>query len=79
MKPRTTIVLAASHLAVAAIGGPTTVASHLTELARVTQADEFMVVSDVFDPLLRLRSLDIVAQAMRSASPVSSDAMTMGA
>ena len=52
-------------LAVAAIGGLATVKAHFEELARVTQADEFMIVSDVYDPVLRLRSLDIAAQAMR--------------
>ena len=30
----------------------------------VTQADEFMLVSDVYDPALRLRSLDLAAAAM---------------
>jgi hypothetical protein len=30
-------------------------------LADNTQADEFMLVCDVFDPALRLRSLDIAA------------------
>lgn len=53
-------------LAVAAIGGPATVKAHFEELARLTQADEFMIVSDVYDPALRLRSLDIAAQAMRA-------------
>ena len=32
-------------------------------LARDTRADEFMLVSDVFDPALRLRSLTLTAQA----------------
>ncbi len=58
-------------LAVAAIGGPATVAAHFEELARVTKADEFMIVSDVFDPALRLRSLDIAAQAMRAPTAVA--------
>ncbi len=58
-------------LAVAAIGGPTTVSAHFEELARVTEADEFMIVSDVFDPALRLRSLDIAAQAMRAPTAVA--------
>ena len=58
-------------LAVAAIGGPATVTTHFEELARVTEADEFMIVSDVFDPALRLRSLDIAAQAMRAPAAVA--------
>jgi hypothetical protein len=39
----------------------------LSAMAEATQADEFMLVSDVFDPALRLRSLDIAAAAMKSA------------
>ena len=35
-----------------------------------TQTDEFMIVSDVFDPALRLRSLDIAAAAMREPALV---------
>jgi luciferase family oxidoreductase group 1 len=50
-------------LAAAVIGGPQTVRDGLTALLQVTDADEFILVSDVFDPALRLRSLDIVAAA----------------
>lgn len=46
------------------IGSRDTVRSHFQALAQSTQADEFMLVSDVFDPDLRLRSLEIAAQAM---------------
>ena len=41
--------------------------------AQVTQADEFMIVSDLFDPALRLRSLTIAAEAM-AAHPETADA-----
>ena len=50
-------------LALAAIGGPERLHQHLTQVQELTQADEFMVVTDVFDPALRLRSLEITAQA----------------
>ena len=53
-------------LAAAVIGGPETVRQGLTALAQATDADEFMLVCDVYDPALRLRSLDIAA-AVRSA------------
>ena len=53
-------------LAVGVIGGPDTVRQGLQKLADETQADEFMLVSDVFDADLRLRSLEITAAAMRS-------------
>ena len=52
----------ADFLACAVIGGPDTVAKGLRQLATATDADEFMLVSDVFDPALRLRSLSIAAQ-----------------
>jgi luciferase family oxidoreductase group 1 len=54
----------ADFLAAAVIGGPDTVREGLQSLAQVTQADEFMIVSDLFDPALRLRSLTIAAEAM---------------
>jgi luciferase family oxidoreductase group 1 len=50
-------------LAAAVIGGPDTVHQGLRRLAELTEANEFMLVSDVFDPALRLRSLDIAAAA----------------
>jgi alkanesulfonate monooxygenase SsuD/methylene tetrahydromethanopterin reductase-like flavin-dependent oxidoreductase (luciferase family) len=50
-------------LAAAVIGGPDTVRAGLAALAQATDADEFMLVCDVFDPALRLRSLDIAAAA----------------
>jgi hypothetical protein len=39
------------------------VRTQLLALQQQTEADEFMVVSDVFDPDLRLRSLSLLAQA----------------
>jgi luciferase family oxidoreductase group 1 len=60
-------------LACAVVGGPTKVKAGLTQLAQATEADEFMLVCDVFDPALRLRSLDIAAAAM-SPSPFGTDA-----
>ena len=53
----------ADFLAAAVIGGPQTVRAGFEQLAQATQADEFILVSDVFDPELRLRSLDIAAAA----------------
>lgn len=54
-------------LAAAIIGGPNTVRDGFVALAAATQADEFMLVSDVYDPALRLRSLEIAAQAAAEA------------
>ena len=50
-------------LAAAVIGGPDTVHRGLQALQQATQADEFIVVCDVFDPALRLRSLDLLLEA----------------
>ncbi len=53
----------ADFLGAAVIGGPDTVRAGLEALSRATQADEMIVVCDIFDPDLRLRSLDIAAAA----------------
>ncbi|OYU46177.1 MAG: LLM class flavin-dependent oxidoreductase [Burkholderiales bacterium PBB4] len=55
-------------LAAAVIGGPDTVRQGLRNLAEATRADEFIVVCDVFDPALRLRSLDLLLEAKNSLS-----------
>jgi luciferase family oxidoreductase group 1 len=58
-------------LAMAVIGGPLTVRAGFEQLAQATQADEFILVCDVFDADLRLRSLDIaVAAKAAEAQPV---------
>lgn len=56
----------ADFLAAGVVGGPDTVRAGFAELAQSTGADEFMLVSDVYDPALRLRSLEIAAAAARS-------------
>ena len=56
-------------LAAAVIGGPDTVRTGLKQLADATGADELMLVCDVYDPALRLRSLDIAAQAHAALAP----------
>ncbi len=53
----------AGFLGAAVIGGPDSVRAGLNALAQSTEADEFMLVCDVFDPLLRVRSLEIAAAA----------------
>jgi luciferase family oxidoreductase group 1 len=54
----------ADFLAAAVIGGPATVRAGLAALLEATDADEMMLVSDVYDPALRLRSLSLAAEAM---------------
>ncbi len=53
-------------LAAGVVGGPETVREGFAELARTTEADEFILVSDVYDGDLRLRSLEIAAAANAS-------------
>ena len=57
----------ADFLAMAVIGGPQTVQASLTRLQELTGADEFVLVCDVFDPALRLQSLDIVSEVWAGA------------
>ena len=56
-------------LAAGVVGGPETVREGLTRLVELTGADELMLVSDVYDPDLRLRSLDIATLAHAAAFP----------
>lgn len=51
-------------LGAAVIGGPDGVRQGLVKLVEATAADELMLVCDIFDPDLRLRSLDIAAAAL---------------
>lgn len=51
-------------LAAAVVGGPQTVRAGFAALQEATRADELMLVCDVHDPALRLRSLDIAAAAI---------------
>jgi alkanesulfonate monooxygenase SsuD/methylene tetrahydromethanopterin reductase-like flavin-dependent oxidoreductase (luciferase family) len=57
-------------LGAAVIGGPQTVQAGLARLQELTQADEFILVCDVYAPELRLRALDIVRQVWPLADAV---------
>ena len=56
----------ADFLACAVVGGPETVHAGFKAMADATEADELMLVCDIFDPALRLRSLDIAAAALNA-------------
>lgn len=56
----------ADFLGAAVIGGPATVRAGFAALHQATQADEFILVCDIFDPALRLRSLDLAAAALQA-------------
>ena len=49
------------------IGSPATVRDGLAELLKHTKADELMITTMVFDPADRLRSFELVAQAVLPA------------
>lgn len=55
-----------SFLGAGVVGGPDKVAAGLRELQQATAADEMMLVCDIFDPALRLRSLSLVAEAVNA-------------
>ena len=55
-------------LACAVVGGPETVKAGFTAMSEATDADEFMLVCDIFNPALRLRSLDIAASVCHSSA-----------
>ena len=61
----------ADFLACAVIGSPATVRQGLQALADQTGCDEMMFTCDVYDPALRLRSLDIAAQVRQDSAAAS--------
>ena len=64
LQPRERAAIA-DFLAAAVIGAPDTVREGFTRLAHATAANEFMLVSDLFDPELRLRSIGIAAEVLK--------------
>ncbi len=58
----------ADFLACAVIGSPDTVRTGLQALARETGCDEMMFTCDIYDPALRLRSLDIAMQVRQGTA-----------
>jgi alkanesulfonate monooxygenase SsuD/methylene tetrahydromethanopterin reductase-like flavin-dependent oxidoreductase (luciferase family) len=68
----------ADFLGAAVIGSPATVAQGLNALQQATQADELMLVCDVYEPELRLRALSLAAEAVglvdqAGTAPVTAD------
>ncbi|MGE6213704.1 LLM class flavin-dependent oxidoreductase [Comamonas aquatica] len=51
-------------LALAVVGGPETVRQGFAQIQQSTEADELILVTDIHNPALRLRSLEISAQAL---------------
>ncbi|MEO5963441.1 MAG: MsnO8 family LLM class oxidoreductase, partial [Thermomonas sp.] len=56
---------ASQMLACSIVGGPASVRAGMHAFVERTGADELMVVSDVFDPALRWRSFDIIAESLK--------------
>lgn len=63
---------AQSMLSCSVVGSPDTVARGLKELHQRTGAEEFMIVSDVFDQTARHHSLSLIAEVMGLAPASSS-------
>jgi len=59
---------AAQMLACSVVGSPETVRKGLRSMTERTDADELMIVSDIFDPEKRLRSFEIIAEVSASLS-----------
>jgi luciferase family oxidoreductase group 1 len=55
-----------SRMGVAIVGGADTIREKLAKLARLTEADEFMLVSDLYDQNDRVRSFEIAAEVLKS-------------
>lgn len=53
---------ASQMLACTVIGGPETVRRGISAMRERTRADEIMIVSDIFDPVKRRRSFEIIAE-----------------
>ena len=58
---------ASQMLACSIVGGPDTVRAGMRAFVERTGADELMVVSDIFDPVLRQRSFGIIAECRPAA------------
>ncbi|WP_369743994.1 LLM class flavin-dependent oxidoreductase [Pseudidiomarina sp. PP-1MA] len=56
-------------LARSVIGAPATVRQGLQSFIKETGVDELMIVSDVYDHQARLRSVELIAQAMQNDEP----------
>ncbi len=52
-------------LAMSVVGGPETVRAGFARIQESTEADELILVTDVHNPMLRLTSLEIAAQALK--------------
>jgi len=52
-------------LAMSVVGGPETVRAGFARIQESTEADELILVTDVYNPMLRLTSLEIAAQALK--------------
>lgn len=60
-------------LQLSVVGSPQTVKRGLDALIAETGADELMIVSDVYDHARRLRSYQLIAEAMGAAGAISED------
>ncbi len=57
---------ASQMLECSVIGGPATIKAGIEQLLERTRADEIMVVSDMFDPVKRFRSFELIRNAIEA-------------
>ena len=60
-------------LSCSAIGKPETVRRHLEDFAAQTKADELIVTSQIYDPQARIRSYELLAEAVRKPELVAAE------
>ena len=65
-RPANELAAIQQFLAMAVIGGPQKVAQEFLQIVDMTQADELMLVCDIFDPVRSLQALDIAASVMQA-------------
>jgi luciferase family oxidoreductase group 1 len=71
-------LLVEAKFGAAIVGGPQTVRRKIERFIEKTQADEVMVVSDIFDHQKRLRSYEIVADVMKGIAGESVESAVSG-
>ena len=62
---------ASNMLACSIVGSPDTVRNGMQQFLERTQADELMIVSDIYDPEKRLRSFELIADVAKSLNSSS--------
>jgi alkanesulfonate monooxygenase SsuD/methylene tetrahydromethanopterin reductase-like flavin-dependent oxidoreductase (luciferase family) len=57
----------AERMALMVVGGPARIREGFSQILEATQADEFIIVSDAYRAEDRLKSYELIAEALRTA------------